>query len=95
MNNPDYKDGHRITLHGTSFLALEQFLKDNPQAKEIAACLDNDETGIRRADKMCREFSKKGYQMFMRIPKQKDYNEQLLRVIKGRNQSHYFNKMEL
>ena len=74
----DYRDAHRITLHGTSFKALERFLEDNPQVDEIVSCLDNDETGKRRTEKMCKEFSEKGYKTFMQLPHCNDYNEQLI-----------------
>lgn len=84
MNGRDYQDGYRIALHGTSFMGLETFLNDNPDIKEIVACLDNDEAGLKRGQKMCKEFHDKGYKTFMQPPNEKDYNEQLQTFIHGK-----------
>jgi len=95
MNGLDHKDGHRISLHGTSFLALEQILRDNPDTLEIVSCLDNDETGIRRSKKLCEEFSHKGYRTFVQRPEQKDYNEQLLAFIQERHELDFACGMQM
>jgi len=78
MQNVNYKDGYRISLNGTSFLGLEKFLKQNPQVKEIVACLDNDEAGNRRATSLCKEYFERGYKTFRQPPQGKDYNDQLI-----------------
>ena len=40
-------DGYRLSLGGTSPLALTSFLERHPQIKNLILCLDNDEAGIR------------------------------------------------
>ena len=39
-------DGYRLSLGGTSPLALLSFLERNPQTKKLILCLDNDVAGI-------------------------------------------------
>jgi len=78
MNGGDWRDGHRIALGGTSFLGLDRFLSENPRITEIVACLDNDETGNRRSDKLLEEYTAKGYTVEREAPEAKDFNEDLL-----------------
>ncbi|GHU51880.1 hypothetical protein AGMMS49975_06580 [Clostridia bacterium] len=40
-----WKEHSRLTLDGTSAVALEHYLSKNPQVKELVFCLDNDEAG--------------------------------------------------
>jgi hypothetical protein len=51
INGRDWRDGHRISLGGTSLLGLERFLSEHPMISNIAACLDNDPAGAARAKK--------------------------------------------
>ena len=81
IHNADISDGHRISLHGTSFAGLERFLSENPQIREIVSCLDADETGERRAAKLCEAYAGKGYKTFRQAPQGKDYNAQLLNYL--------------
>jgi len=71
---------HRLSLHGTSFGALKTFLADNPSVTTIIPCLDADEAGQRRSEKMQVEFIDQGYVVKEhRLPTVgKDYNEMLL-----------------
>ena len=75
MHGSDWRDGHRISLSGTSFLALERFLQDNPQITEVVACLDNDATGDHRSAKLIDEYTKKGYTVTREKALLKDFGE--------------------
>ena len=77
MHGEDWRDGHRISLSGTSFLGLERFLQDNPQVTEIVACLDNDATGDCRSAKLIDEYTQKGYAVTREKALLKDYSEDL------------------
>jgi hypothetical protein len=77
-NGEDWRAVHRISLGGTGFLALDRYLRDNPQITTVISCLDNDPTGNRRSDKMLAEYTDKGYTVRREAPRLKDYNEDLL-----------------
>ena len=89
-------DGHRLSLGGTSPVALISFLERNPQITRIMLHLDNDAAGLIAARKIKAQLS--GDSRFKRIrvsinpPRgAKDYNDALLRVIqqeREQNQSH-------
>lgn len=58
--------------------ALEQYLKDNTEIREIMLCLDNDEAGRQAAEGIQTSIS--GYTVSIRLPSGgKDYNELLQR----------------
>jgi hypothetical protein len=78
MNGMDYQDVHRVTLDGTSFLALDGFLKEHPEVKNIVSCLDSDEAGKKRSKAMVDTYTAKGYNVKIQEPEAKDYNDQLL-----------------
>ena len=79
-------DGHRLSLGGTSPVALISFLGRNPQIKRITLHLDNDAAGLIAARKIKAQLA--GDNQFRRIrvsinpPRgAKDYNEALLRAV--------------
>ncbi|MDR2357239.1 MAG: DUF3991 and toprim domain-containing protein [Oscillospiraceae bacterium] len=74
----DWRDGHRISLGGTSFQGLDRFLSEHPDVTNIVSCLDSDETGERRSRKLADEYSAKGYVVEREAPIHKDFNEDLL-----------------
>jgi hypothetical protein len=76
----DWRDGHRLSLGGTSFLGLDRFLADNPLITTIVACLDSDATGSRRSKKLMDEYAGKGFTVIHKPPENKDYNEDLLDI---------------
>jgi len=77
----DWRQDSHVALGGTSFLGLNRFLEENPNVRHITVCLDNDETGRRRGDKLAREFSEKGFMVDFAYPIAKDYNQDLLNEI--------------
>lgn len=65
-----------LSLAGTSDIALERFLKDN-DISTINLCLDNDEAG-KKAIVEIREKYKDDYLIQIKLPKLKDWNEDLV-----------------
>lgn len=79
-------DGHRLSLGGTSNVALLAFLERNPLIRHIDLCLDNDEAGQLAAKGIRSQII--ADERFVRIsvsiepPKVgKDYNEALLHAV--------------
>ena len=55
-----------------------QILKDNPNIKRIALCLDNDSAGIRARERITKILSERGYNdVFSLFSYRKDWNEDL------------------
>jgi len=75
-------DVHRLSLGGTSSVALFSFLERNQQIKKVALCLDNDEAGQTAACKIKTELANSEIFRDIEIsvnlpPNGKDYNEAL------------------
>lgn len=72
-----------LSLGGTSSLALDQYLQDYPQTKEIVLCLDNDEPGRNATVRISNELKDNDYLVFSQpSPEMKDYNEYLQHIKK-------------
>ena len=86
----DSADVHRLSLGGTSDVALIAYLERNPSIKQITFCLDNDEAGRTAVDKITEKLSadrRFEYIWVENRPPQggaKDYNAALLQVIAAR-----------
>lgn len=81
---------YRLSLGGTSDLALERFLKTHENIEEIVFCLDNDfqkekNHGQIRAQEMKEKFSERGYKTSVEIPNGKDFSDDLVAFRKQRN----------
>lgn len=74
-----YRADSRLSLGGTSGLALAHYLQRHKHINELVFCLDNDETGRKRAVALAREYADKSYYTMLELPALKDYNEVLLR----------------
>jgi hypothetical protein len=79
-------NGHRLSLGGTSQLALTAFLKEHPQITRVMLHLDNDSAGLSAARKIKAQLSDDKRFKHIRIsvnPSKdgKDYNDFLLRTI--------------
>lgn len=86
-----YKGQNRLSLNGLSDLALDEYLKNNPQIKEIHLCLNNDFQAQKKdgspdenhgqiaAGKIADKFGAKGYVCVNHLPpfKQNDWNDAL------------------
>jgi 5S rRNA maturation endonuclease (ribonuclease M5) len=64
-----------------------QYLQDRSDIKNIILCLDNDQWGRAASAKFMRELKEKGYTVSEEFSKQKDYNEDLIQIIKAKPMS--------
>lgn len=78
MKNPNGWMVHsRISLSGTSDVALEHYLKSHPEVKEIHFVLDNDKAGQEAVKKYTPKYEEKGFKVINHVLKTKDMNEEL------------------
>ncbi|WP_324824339.1 toprim domain-containing protein [Sinanaerobacter sp. ZZT-01] len=71
------------SLGGTALEALEQCLKTNPGIQSIKVCTDNDDAGKACLKRIKQEY--KNYIIKEELPRNKDYNEDLLFLLESRN----------
>ncbi|MDR2532749.1 MAG: DUF3991 and toprim domain-containing protein [Oscillospiraceae bacterium] len=90
-NSEAWKKHNRLSLAGTSDGALNQYLKDNPDIKEIIFCLDNDPTGRRKTSEYMKKYEDKGFICRNKPSKNKDFNDDLKAYI-GNNDYSLSNK---
>jgi hypothetical protein len=69
---------NRLSLGGTTDIALVQYLQDNPHINQLVFCLNNDVAGRTATPEMCAKFSEQGYAVRNNPPIMSDYNEDLL-----------------
>jgi DNA primase len=69
-------------LSGTSDTALPFFLNQHKAVRELVFCLDNDPAGREAAVTLSCKYAEKGLFTRLELPKNKDFNEDLL-VYKG------------
>ncbi|MBP2033411.1 hypothetical protein J2Z42_002114 [Clostridium algifaecis] len=74
-------DNHCISLGGVADKALEYYLKENPDINKIMLCLDNDEAGHFACNQIFNKY-KYSYEIVRHKPKGKDFNEDLIALIK-------------
>ena len=67
----------RISLAGTSDVALEHYLSSHPEVKEIHFVLDNDKAGREAVAKYKPKYEEKGYKVVDHVLKNKDMNDEL------------------
>ena len=77
-NTGAYRADNRLSLGGTSSIALAHYLQRYSNINELVFCLDNDEIGRKRAVALAREYVYKGYYTRLELPTLKDYNEVLV-----------------
>ena len=99
-NRPDYQKSWqrqtRISLGGLSDAALEQYLSEHKNVREICFCLDNDEAGRKAANKYSKKYAEKGFETSVyRVPDGvgKDYNDYLCAYKKALNNSNTLNRV--
>jgi len=94
MNNVDYMQDHRISLGSLSEKALEWYLKQHPEIKQIVFALDNDidgkghdgmprNHGQEAAAKYAAKYAELGYDTAVQTPTAKDFNDDLTAVRKA------------
>ncbi|MDR1669824.1 MAG: DUF3991 and toprim domain-containing protein [Oscillospiraceae bacterium] len=77
-------NGYRLSLGGTSPVALTAFLERNPQITRVVLHLDNDTAGLTAARKIKAQLTEKNRRLRVSVnPPRcgKDYNDVLLRVV--------------
>jgi len=79
---------NRLSLSGTSDVALEAYLNRHKEITKIALCLDNDEAGRTATEKIVKKYTEKGYAACGIPPKLgKDYDEYLQAVRQNQQQN--------
>ncbi|MDR1321601.1 MAG: DUF3991 and toprim domain-containing protein, partial [Gracilibacteraceae bacterium] len=89
MRGIDYRRDHRISLGCLSDRALEWYLGQRPEIRQIIFALDNDtggkgpdglprNHGQEAARKFCAKYEKRGYAAAVQTPTAKDFNEDLM-----------------
>ena len=74
---PDWM-GHRLSLSGTSSVALNAFLDRHPEIRRVTTCLDYDEAGSQAVGRIMVEMSRRNIKAIDRPPTMgKDYAEML------------------
>jgi hypothetical protein len=76
-----WEQDSRLSLSGTSDVALSFFLKQHPEVKELTFCLDGDLAGLEAAVSLTRKYQGKGYSAVTEPPQGKDFNEDLTKKI--------------
>ncbi len=77
----DWQQDHRLSLGGLAALALEQYLKDYPEIRQVVLCLDRDEPGRHAALLFINKLRLDGYEVIDEPPPTgKDYNDYLCRA---------------
>lgn len=80
-NSEAYRSQNRLSLSGTSDIALEAYLKERPNIKTLVWCLDNDEAGRKNTKKFTEKYNELGYTSISApVSFGKDYNELLCEV---------------
>jgi hypothetical protein len=78
-----WTDIHRLSLGGISANALDQYLQDHPEIRQIILCLDNDEPGLTAARELSSALTARGFSIQTELPPQgKDFNEYLCKYYK-------------
>ena len=73
----------RISLAGTSDVALEHYLSSHPEVKELHFVLDNDKAGREAVAKYKPKYEEKGYKVVDHVLKNKDMNIELKAYIEA------------
>ena len=72
-----WKRQNRLSLAGTSDIALLKYIETRPYITELVFCLDNDESGQRASETFKRKYMDKGYSAVSLLPAGKDFSEDL------------------
>jgi len=86
-----WRNDKRLSLGGTSSLALCKYLELNDSVSELIFCLDNDPAGREGTASLAREFGRKDYRTQIALPMGKDFNDDLLTArskLIGHNRYH-------
>ena len=74
----NWKSQSRLSLAGTSDVALAKYLEIHLHVKKMILCLDNDPAGRNAADQLAQQYARRGFSVEVHSPKGKDFNDDLL-----------------
>ena len=77
-NSEAWKKDNRLSLAGTSDIALSFFLNKHTAVKEIVFGLDNDAAGREASGIMAKKYADDGYSTRIEVPRGKDFNDDLI-----------------
>jgi hypothetical protein len=75
-----WRGDNRLSLGGTSGVALHKYLELHGKTAELIFCLDHDNAGREAAAVLAREYSENGFVTRIEPPQGKDYNDDLLKL---------------
>ena len=78
MKGDGWQDHSYAACCGVSDKVLFQMLKDNPNIKKVFLCLDNDWAGRVAEYRIAKKLKENGLEFNIKIPKGKDWNDDLL-----------------
>lgn len=84
---PNWRDDNFIAACSTSDRALNQFLEDRPDIKQVYICFDNDPPGQKAAANIRQQLFEKGIDSEILVPTLKDWNEDLLYSVQEEGES--------
>jgi len=83
-NKDAWKHQNRLSLAGTSDIALPKHLETRPFIEELVFCLDNDPAGREASRSLVMKYRGKGFNTWSVVPTGKDFNEDLMDIVKQR-----------
>jgi len=83
-NPNEWKKDARLSLSGITDTAMKFFLNQQRTVKELIFCLDNDKAGRESSTCMAKKYSEKGYKTRIKLPKEKDFNDDLQDFLKSK-----------
>lgn len=78
LNKRDWRQHSYAACCGVSSRVIEQMIKDNPNIRRVCLCFDNDFGGKKATKRISESLRDKGIQTEILVPKNKDWNEDLL-----------------
>ena len=89
-NKIDWKQDNRISCGGLFNMAIDTYLKQHENIKNIIFCFDNDfdkaeNYGQDKAREFGKMYKEQGYNCYLQVPKNKDFNEDLIQKIADTN----------
>lgn len=73
----EWKHQNRLSLAGTSDIALEKHLEMRPFIKDLIFCLDNDAGGREASESLMMKYKAKGFDTWAVLPTGKDFSDDL------------------
>jgi hypothetical protein len=85
-NKTAWESDNRLSLSGTSDIAMPFFLNQHKSVKELVFCLDNDTVGREASIRLMQKYADKGCSTRIEAPANKDYNADLCYVMGTQSQ---------